>query len=409
MKITVVYQYYQATNAPGHSLIYDWTQHLAENGHNLTVVAGETGYMNRDTPTKPWYRRIIRKEQIGKVKVCRTFTYSELHRSYLGRLLSFISFSISCPIALLFTKKPDLIIGSSPPIFPIFSTWLICKIRRIPFIMEVRDLWPESAIQMGILKSKPLINIMTWMEKILYSQAHIIITLTEGIRKNICDRGWTEKKVVLVRCGVDTTKLYPDPEAGMVIRKRYHLEDKKIILYFGALGEANNISVILRAAKRLQHNSNIVFMLVGGGMKFNEIKKMAADMKLTNFILHRAVPKEQARLFINAADLCLVTLLDIPLFEGALPTKLFDYLACGKLVLCGVAGEAKKLIEKIQIGSTFKPNDDNQLAELIINKLQNIDNETIDLEETTQFIKNNFSMVKMNHLIESLVIKRPHS
>jgi hypothetical protein len=202
MNIVVVYQYYQPTNAPGHSLIYDWTQHLAECGHDVTVVAGEIGYMQCDKPTVPWYRRIIRKEQVGKVQVCRTLTYSQLHRSYLGRLLGFISFSVSCPMALLFRKKPDLIIGSSPPIFPIFSTWLVCKLRRIPFIMEVRDLWPESAIQMGILKNKPLIKIMTWMEKTLYSRARTIITLTDGIRNNICERGWPKEKVVLVHCDV---------------------------------------------------------------------------------------------------------------------------------------------------------------------------------------------------------------
>ncbi|MDQ2995143.1 MAG: glycosyltransferase family 4 protein, partial [Pseudomonadota bacterium] len=249
MNIIVVHQYYQSPSAPGVSLIYTWTQHLAELGHEVTVITGETGYMHCDKSTLPWYRRIIRKELIGKVQVCRTFTYSELHKNYLCRLLSFISFSISSAIALLFSKKPDLVIGSSPPIFPIFSTWLICKIRRIPFILEVRDLWPESAIQMGILKSKPLINIMTWMEKILYRHARTIIALTEGIHKNICDRGFPKEKVMLVPCSVDTTQLYPDLEAGLEIRKRYNLQEKKIILYIGALGEANNIPVILRAAK----------------------------------------------------------------------------------------------------------------------------------------------------------------
>lgn len=404
MKITVVYQYYQATNAPGHSLIYDWTQYLAENGHNVTVVAGETGYMSCDTPTKPWYRRIISNELIGKVKVCRTFTYSKLHRSYLGRLLSFISFSLSCPIALLFTRKPDLIIGSSPPIFPIFSTWLVCKIRRIPFIMEVRDLWPESAVQMGLLKSKRLIQIMTWMEKVLYSQARTIITLTEGIRNNICGRGWPKEKVVLVRCGVDTTQLYPDIQAGLEIRKRYNLERKKIVLYFGALGEANNIPVILRAAKCLIQYKDIVFMLVGNGMKRKEIEQAIDEMKLTNLLLHQAVPKDKARAYINAADLCIVTLLDIPLFHGALPTKLFDYMACNKPVLCGVSGEAKELIEEAQAGLIFSPNNEKQLADLILKTLDEIDAGPATAMNSFEFIKNNYGLSQMNRLIETLIL-----
>lgn len=404
MNIVVVYQYYQNTNAPGHSLIYDWTQHLAECGHDVTVVAGEIGYMQCDKPTMPWYRRIIRNEQVGKVHVCRTLTYSQLHRSYLGRLWGFISFSISCPIALFLRKKPDLIIGSSPPIFPIFSTWLVCKLRGIPFIMEVRDLWPESAIQMGILKNKPLIKIMTWMEKILYSRARTIITLTDGIRNNICERGWPKDKVVLVHCGVDTTQLYPDIEAGLAIRKHYNLEEKKIVLYFGALGEANNISVILRAAKHLKHNDDIVFMLVGDGMQRKAIEQAVEKMKLTNLMLHKAVPKDRARAYINAADLCLVTLLDIPLFDGALPTKLFDYMACNKPVLCGVQGEAKRLIDEAQAGFTFAPNDEKQLADLILKTLQEIDNTPSTAINSFEFIKNNYGAPQMNKLIEALIL-----
>ena len=404
MNILVVYQYYQSTNAPGHSLIYGWTQHLAECGHDVTVIAGETGYMQYDRPTMPWYRRIIRHERVGKVQVCRTFTYSQLHRSYLGRLLGFISFAISCPLALLLRKKPDLIIGSSPPIFPIFSTWLVCKLRRIPFIMEVRDLWPESAIQMGILQSKSLIKIMTWMEKLLYTHARTIIALTDGIRNNICERGWPKEKIVLVNCGIDTTQLYPDIEAGLEIRKRYHLENKKIVLYFGALGEANNIPVILRAAKHLEQNSDVVFMLVGDGMQRKTIEKSVEEMKLNNLMLHEAVPKDQARFYINAADLCLVTLLDIPLFNGALPTKLFDYMACNKPVLCGVAGEAKYLIEKAQSGVTFPPNDDKQLADLILKTLQETDHSSLTAMNSIEFIENNYGAHQMNRLIESLIL-----
>ena len=403
MNIVIVYQYYQPTNAPGSSLIYGWTQHLAECGHDVTVVTGETGYMQCDTPTLPWYRRLIRKEQLGKVKVCRTFTYSQLHRSYLGRLLSFISFSITCPIALLFRKKPDLIIGSSPPIFPIFSTWIVCKLRRIPFIMEVRDLWPESAIQMGILKNKPLIKIMIWMEKILYSQARTIITLTEGIHNNICERGWPKEKVFFVPCSVDITQLYPDIEAGLEIRKQYKLDGKKIILYFGALGEANNIPVILRAAKHLEQSKDIVFMLIGDGMQRKAIEEAVEKMKLTNVMLHKAVPKDHARAYINAADLCIVTLLDIPLFDGALPTKLFDYMACNKPVLCGVGGEAKRLVDEAQAGLTFAPNDEKQLADLILKTIQEIDNTPSTAINSFEFIKNNYSAPEMNKLIEALI------
>lgn len=404
MNIVVVYQYYQSTNAPGASLIFAWTQHLANIGHKVTVITGETGYMQCEKPTISWYQRLLRKEMVGKVSVCRTYTYSQLHRSYLSRLLSFISFSLSSSIVLCFRKKPDLIIGSSPPIFPIFLASIVCKIRRIPFVAEVRDLWPESALQMNIIKNNRLISVMNWMERIIYNQAKEIIVLTEGIQKNIVQRGWQEDKISLVTYGVDTSQLFPDPVSGLEIRQRYGLQDKKIILYFGALGEANNIPVMLRAAKRLKGNKNIIFMIVGDGMQRKKTEMTKHKMKLDNVLLLQAVPKTEARFYINSADICLVTLLDIPLFHGALPSKLFDYMACGKPVLCGIGGEAKKLIEKAQAGGAiFEPNDDAQLADLIVEILNDMDRISLSAVNGVNFIQKNYSEDNVNSCFESMI------
>lgn len=404
MKVTVVYQYYQSDNAPGHSLIYDWTQHLAAKGHEVTVIAGETGYMERNQPVLPWYKRVIRKEKIGLVNVVRTFTYSDIHRGYAKRLLSFLSFSLTCPLGLFSIAKPDIVIGSSPPIFPIFSAWVICKLRRIPFVMEVRDLWPESAIQMGILKSKLLIKIMQWMERILYNQSYKIIALTEGIKNDICRRGWIDKKIVLVNCGVDINKLYPDNESRVQIRKTYNLENKKIVLYFGALGEANNIGVILRAAKHLKSYEDICFMLIGDGMQSQQIMQKMKELHLENVIIHKPVPKDQARAYINAADICVVTLLDIPLFSGALPTKMLDYMACGKPVLCGVRGEAKRVVEESNAGFAFESNNDKQLSELILDLIENNNTAIMMGKNGIEFVQDKFSASKMFGLIEEVVI-----
>lgn len=369
MKVAVVYQYYQGHSAPGHSLVYELTQFLAERGHDVTVVSGETGYMQHNKPSLPWYRRIVRREHDGKVSVVRTYTYSELHRSYLGRLLSFISFSLSCPLGLLTVDKPDVVLASSPPIFPMFPVWLICKLRRIPFVMEVRDLWPASAVQMGILKNRQLIGIMAWMERVLYSHSDKIVALTEGIRDDICSRGWPKSKVELVVCGVDLDKLYPDAPRAAFVRDKYGWQDKKVVLYFGALGEANNLPVILRTAQRLQSRQDIVFVLIGDGMKRFETEKKVAALGLENVRVLPPVPKNDARLFINAADLCLVTLQDIPLFDGAIPTKLIDYMACGKAVLCGIRGEAARIVDAAGAGVLFEPENDEQLSKLVTDLL----------------------------------------
>lgn len=364
MKVAVVYQFYQSHLAPGHSLIFELTQYLAGRGHQVSVVTGETGYMRSDQPTLPWYRRLLRREREGTVEIVRTFTYSELHRSYLGRLLSFISFSITAPLGLLLVAKPDVVLASSPPIFPIFSVWLICKLRRIPLVFEVRDLWPESAVQMGLLRNRGLIAIMAWMEKVLYNQAARIVTLTRGIRDDIVARGWAAEKIEVVTCGVDTQMLYPDPDAGLAIRRLLGWEDCRVVLYLGALGEANNLDVVLEAAW-LSQDDRLRFLLIGDGMKRPWLEARVAELGLDNVRILPPIPKVEVRAYINAADLCVVTLLDIPLFLGAIPTKLIDYMACGRPVLCGVAGEAGGIVESAGAGVMFKANDAARLVGLV--------------------------------------------
>ncbi|MFM8700875.1 MAG: glycosyltransferase family 4 protein [Hyphomicrobiales bacterium] len=404
VKILVVYQYYQGSAAPGHSLVYELTQFLAERGHDVTVVSGETGYMQPDRPTLHWYKRIIRRERDGKVDVVRTYTYPELHRSYLGRLLGMISFALSCPLGLLSVAKPDVVLASSPPLFPMFAAWLISKIRRIPFVFEVRDLWPASAVQMGILKNRQLVGIMTWMEHILYDQSKKIVALTEGIRDDIRSRGWSGDKIELVTCGVDFDKLYPDPQGAKFIRDKLGWQKKKIVLYFGALGEANNISVTLRAAQRLQVRKDIIFVLIGEGLKRGETERQVKELSLENVLLLPPVPKDEARPYINAADVCLVTLRDIPLFNGAIPTKLIDYMACGKAVLCGIRGEAAKIVKGSGAGVAFEPDNDEHLGKLVVELLGDAALTDRMGAQGLSYVQSRFSAIKMRHQMESLLL-----
>lgn len=405
MKVAVVYQYYQGHGAPGHSLVYELTQFLADRGHDVTVVSGETGYMKRDMPTLPWYRRIVRRERNGRVKVVRTLTYSELHLSYIGRLLSFTSFSLSGSLGLLNIDKPDVVLASSPPIFPMFSACLICKVRRIPFVIEVRDLWPASAVQMGVVKNRQLIAIMTWMEKLLYNQSRKIIALTEGIRDDICARGWPERKVELVIPGVDFDRLYPDPPGAALIREKYGWQDKRVVMYFGAIGEANNIPVILRTAQRLRERKDILFVLVGDGMKRHATERQVSENDLDNVLVLPPVPKEEARLFINAASLCLVTLRDIRLFDGAIPTKLIDYMACGKPVLCGVRGEAQRIVEEAGAGIAFEPEDDAQLGRLVVDLLNDGERAASMAASGLAYVQSRFSAAKTRLQMEALLLE----
>jgi glycosyltransferase involved in cell wall biosynthesis len=391
MKIAIVYQYYADHSAPGHALIYELSQYLVDRGHEVTVISGETGYMHPSQPSLPWYRRLIRREEINGVTVLRAFSCTGIHRSYAARLLSFISFSISSALALLSMPRPDIIVASSPPIFPMISTLVTARLRKLPFVLEVRDLWPASAVEMGILHNRFLIAIMMWMERRLYSSANKIIALTQGIRDDICKRGWPSGKVETITCGVDIATLFPDRELGETLRRKLGWQNKKVILYFGALGEANNIPVILRAARRTQSHPDLLWVLVGDGMNKSVISRDIEHTSATNVLLLGAVPKSDARAYINAADICLVTLMDIVLFDGAIPTKLIDYMACGKRVVAGLRGEAKQILEEASAGRTFAPNDDEQLAKLVLEMLDEAVDKDAAEQRSVAYVRENFS------------------
>ena len=282
---------------------------------------------------------------------------------------------------------------------------MICKMRGIPFVIEVRDLWPESAVQMGILKNRQLIAIMAWMERLLYNQSRKIVALTAGIREDICRRGWPESKVDLVTCGVDFDRLYPDAPGAALVRERHGWQGKRVVMYFGAIGEANNIPVILRVATRLRDRSDIVFVLVGDGMKRLGTEQHIAQAGLDNVQLLPPVPKQDARLYINAADVCLVTLQDIPVFEGAIPTKLIDYMACGKAVLCGIRGEAQQIVDYAGAGFAFEPDDDARLATLVTELVDDPAWAARMGADGMAYVRNRFSAAQMRLQMETVLLQ----
>jgi glycosyltransferase involved in cell wall biosynthesis len=244
---------------------------------------------------------------------------------------------------------------------------------------------------------------MAWMERWLYHHSHRISARTEGIKHSICSRGWHEEKVVFIPCGVDGSRYYPDSQAGDRMRKLLGWEKRKIVLYFGALGEANNLPVILNAANRLRAREDILFVLIGDGMKRQTLEEQRSAMGLKHVRILPPVPKQQARAYLNAADICMVTLQDIPLFEGAIPNKLLEYLACGKPVICGIRGEAERIVRASQAGVVFEPNDDARLAELILELVANDARAAAMAANGPGYIRKYFSALDMRNRMETVL------
>ena len=401
-----MYQFFQSEDEPGHSLTYNIAQHLSSKGDKVTVLCSKIGYMKRHESNLSFQQKLFHKTQLGAVEVLRVWSHLGLHSSYIGRILNYISFSISAAVTMLLIKKPDIVLISSPPLFCAFSTGLVCFLRRIPFVLEVRDLWPKSLIELGVIRNKLITNLMFLMERFLYNKSYKIIALTKGIQNHLQNIGISDSKLSFIHCGVNFTQIYPDHNAGIAVREQYGWDSKKVVMYFGALGEANNIDVIIRAAKNLEHNEDIMFVLIGDGIRREKIIQDVADLKLKNVSVLPALPKTDGRKFLNAADVCIVTLKDLDVFKGAIPTKLIDYMACARPVLCGVRGEAAEIVKKTKCGYIFNPNDEAQLVSYLLKMLS-------DNKESEKMGKNGYHYAVKNFSIEKMqeayagVLKEP--
>ena len=403
MHIIIIYQFFQSEDEPGHSLTYNLVQNLALKGNKVTVLCSKIGYMKGCTTNLSSKQKLFQKTKVDSVEVIRIWSYLGLHSSYMGRIFNYISFSISSAIAMLFIKKPNIVLISSPPLFYAFSTGLVCFLRRIPFILEVRDLWPTSLIELGAIKNRLIKNLMFLMEKFLYHRSDKTIVLTKGIKNYLLKIGIPDKKIAFIHCGVNFIKMYPDFNAGMTIRNQYSWDNKRVVMYFGALGEANNIDVIIRAAENLKFNKDIIFVLIGDGIRKEKIIQDVANLKLENVLILPALSKNEGRKFLSAADACIVTLKDLDIFKGAIPTKLIDYMACARPVLCGVRGEAEEIVHNSHCGYVFNPNDEKQLVYYLLKILRN-DKKSIELGRNGyNYAIKNFSIEKMHQEYEKVI------
>src|ERR1700722_3911254 len=168
MKITIVYQYFQDHSGAGHSSKFELAKYLVECGHQVSVVSGESGYMEDFRPARDWYQRLLSHEIVSGIEIFRTISHTERNRSYFGRLVGFITFALTCPFALMRGRRPDVIFASSPPLFAAASALLVSFLRRAPLVLEVCDLWPDSASELGIVRNSILIAAARAVERTLY-------------------------------------------------------------------------------------------------------------------------------------------------------------------------------------------------------------------------------------------------
>jgi len=363
MKILLINQVFVSPEEPGHTRHFEMGQYLKERGHELVIVASDLNYQ---TGQRTVARRGLYAEQIfDGVRVLRSYIYPAIHRSYVWRIIAFFSFMFSSILTALHVRDVDLVLGTTPPIFQAVSAWAVAALRRKPFLLEVRDLWPEFGISMGVLKNPIIIALSRWLEMFLYTRATHILVNSPAYREYMLAKGVAGNKVTYIPYGTDIEMFNPSMD-GSSIRREFNLEDKFVVLYAGALGQANDIDTLLRAAERLKREERIRFVLFGDGKERARLESEAKNKGLANVIFAGTRPKKDMPLIVASADLCLAILQDIPAFRTTYPNKVFDYMAAGRASLIVIDGIARDLIEASRGGDYVSPADDAVLAQKIL-------------------------------------------
>jgi len=362
MKILLINQVFVSPDESGHTRHFEMAKFLQARGHELVIVASDLNYQ---TGKRTVARHGLYAEQkIDGVRVLRSYMIPALHRSYVWRIISFFSFMFSSVWTALTVKDAGLIMGTTPPIFQAVSAWFVAWVRRKPFLLEVRDLWPEFGVSMGVLKNPLVIALARWLEKYLYARATHILVNSPAYKEYMLSKGVPENKVTYIPYGTDVDMFNPEVD-GSSIRKKLGLENKFVVLYAGALGQANDIDTILRAAERLNYESHIRFVLFGDGKERARLESESARMKLTNVIFAGVCPKKEMPAIVAASDVGIAILQDIPMFRTTYPNKVFDTMAAGRATVLVIDGVSRELIESSNGGVYVRPNDDEMLAQII--------------------------------------------
>src|SRR5512138_2324737 len=362
MKILLINQSFVPPDEPGHTRHFEMAQYLRKCGHEMVIVASDSNYQTglRTVERKGLYV----EQEIEGIHVLRAYSAQTLHRSYFWRAVSFFSFMFSSVWAALQVKDADLIMGTTPPIFQAVSAWLVAFLRRKPFLLEVRDLWPEFAISMGVIKNPAVITLAHWLENFLYARATHILVNSPAYKEYLVRKGVPEQKITFIPYGTDINMFNPNVD-GSSVRAKLGLKNKFMVLYAGAMGQAHDLYTVLRAAKRLNDKPQIQFVFFGAGKERLNLEAEAQRLGLKNILFAGICPKKEMPVVIAAADVCLAILQNLEMFRTTYPNKVFDYMASARPTVLVIDGVLRQVIEASGGGVFVEPGNDELLARTI--------------------------------------------
>lgn len=353
-------------NAPA-SRTFEHCREWVKAGHKVTVITCAPNFPKGEV-FEGYKNRIRYREEMDGIKVIRVWTYITANEGFVLRTLDYISYMLSAIFAALFVRKVDVVIGTSPQFFTACAAYVTGKIKRRPFVFELRDIWPESIRAVGAMQESRILDVLEKIELFLYRKAALIVSVTHSFRKSLGGRGVETQKIKVVTNGVDMTQFSPQPKNKELVAK-HDLAGKFVVGYIGTHGMAHALETILETAALMQTHDKadrFRFIFLGGGANKASLMKRAQHMHLDNVIFVETVPKAKVASYWSILDASIVHLKKTDLFKSVIPSKIFECMAMGIPILHGVQGESADIIIQERVGLLFEPENAQALCDQIL-------------------------------------------
>jgi len=395
MKLLILTQYYPPEIGAPQNRLHELAVRLKAAGMEIDVLTALPNYPRMEI-MNGYENRKIRYEEIDGIPVHRSWIYVTKSKGIFSRLLIYFSFVWSSYWKGRKMKKYDYLLVESPPLFLAYSALRLAKKLNAKLIFNVSDLWPESAEKLGIVTNKIALNLAYKLEAKCYRQAFLITGQTQGIVDDICAR-FPDKKVYWLPNGVDVSFYNPSQIQPGNFRERNSFSQEEILFFYGGIiGHAQGLEVILNAANLLRENSKIQFILQGSGPEKEMLMELNKTLKLNNVHFLEPVSKKEMPSILKSIDVALVPLKNLPLFKGAIPSKVFEALAMEVPLLLGVDGEARNhFIEKGKAGLFFQPENADELAKQALFLTENLVERLEMGKNARRYVTENFDREKI--------------
>ncbi|HEY7615342.1 MAG TPA: glycosyltransferase family 4 protein, partial [Terriglobales bacterium] len=369
MRILYLSQYFPPEMGAPAARAGELSRYWAQAGHEVTVL---TGFPNHPTGIlhpqyRRQFRRLVAREDVEGVNVVRTWLWPLPNRKAYERMANYSSFFLSSAVTGLFTSHPDVVIATSPQLLVALSGWWLARCKRVPFVFEVRDLWPESLAAVGIgSPDSPLHRGLAKIAGFLYRHSDRIVAVTPAFQDHLVAH-WRvpERKISVVQNGVETGLFRPHTVGAL--RQELCAQERFVVAYIGTMGMAHGLETLVEAATRIQATApQVLFLLVGEGADKERIMSLAHSRNLSNLRFIGQQPRERIPDYICAADACLVLLKKTDVFKTVIPTKMLEFMSCGLPVILGVDGQARQLLQEAQAGMFVEPENVDELADAVL-------------------------------------------